>query len=454
MGTISRRKFLSSTAAPTAAFALGNISGCAAPVPETPDSGTGSQALKTRVHPLEGIERENIKITDVKVTLLSYELPPEEQLLVFKGIWWKTDAIIVEVFTDKGIVGVGGASRYGGDCELKKKYIEDVAKPSVLGKNPFDVELLTCGGGAYHKRCAWAGIESALWDIIGKAKNMPVYKLLAIDHEPNPHIPVYASGGVQYAWYDRPEDLIDEALRHKEKGYNAFKYRAGTDWAYNNIAYKQYIPLLRKMREAVGPDFDLMQESMGGTGRTLEEIIEELCPAMEELKFLWFEQPLGEYFEGAIEAHVKINEALPTVMVSGAEKMLNRFEMKEWIDRGAYDIVQPDASIVGINETWMAARMANLYGKLVCPHSWQDGTTRMQNAHLSAGIPNLLKLEAYEASIDPLKTEIFKEPLVVKNSFIDLPDKPGFGVELAPDLEKKFPYIPGNFVKPNPIFSG
>ena len=128
--------------------------------------------------------------------------------------------------------------------------------------------------------------------------------------------------------------------------------------------------------------------------------------------------------------------------------------MKEWIDSGAYDIVQPDASIVGINETWMAARMANLYGKLVCPHSWQDGTTRMQNAHVAAGIPNLLKLEAYEASIDPLKTEIFKEPLVVKNSFIDLPDKPGFGVELAPDLEKKFPYITGRFIKPNPIYSG
>ena len=407
-----------------------------------------------RNHPLEGIGRENVSITDVTVTLLSYELPCEQQLVVGGGIWWKTDAIIVEVFTDVGIVGIGGASRYGGDCERIKKYIDDVAGPAVRGRNPLDVELLTCGGGAYHKRCAWAGIESALWDIIGKMKNTPVYKLLAVDHAPDPHIPVYASGGVRYAWYDRPEALIDEALRHQENGYTAFKFRKGTDWAHDDVTLKQYIPLLRELREAVGPDFALIQESMAGFGGTLADIIDELCPAMEELGFLWFEQPLGEHFEGAIETHVRINEALPTVMVSGAEKMLSRFEMKEWIDRGAYDIVQPDASIVGINETWMAARMAHLHGKLVCPHSWQDGTTRMQNAHVAAGIPNLLLLEVYEGSIDPLKTEIFKEPLVVKDSHIDLNDKPGFGVELAPDLDKKFPYIPGRLGKPNPVYPG
>ena len=406
-----------------------------------------------RNHPLEGIDREHVSITDVTVTLLSYKLPRQQQLIVGTGIWWKTDAIIVEVFTDVGIVGIGGASRYGGDCERIKKYIEEVARPSVLGRNPFDVELLTCGGGGYHKRCAWAGIESALWDIIGKLKNTPVYKLLATDHVPNPHIPVYASGGVQYGWYDRPEDLIDEALRHQESGYTAFKFRRGSDWAHDNVTLKQYIPLMRKMREAVGPDFALIQESMNGFGGTLEEIIEQLCPAMEELKFLWFEQPLEER-EEAIEKHVRINEALPNVMVSGAEKMLSRFEMKEWMDRGAYDIVQPDASIVGINETWMAARMAHLHAKLVCPHSWQDGTTRMQNAHVAAAIPNLLLLEVYEGSVDPLRTDIFKEPLVARDSFLDLNDKPGFGVELAPDLEKKFPYLPGRFTKPNPVYPG
>ena len=453
MSKFSRRDFLGTTAASAAALSLGALTGCA-PKSARSDKEVDSRIRTPRSHPLEGIERENIRITDVKVTLLSYELPTEEQLLVFKGIWWKTDAIVVEVFTDKGIVGIGGASRYGGDCEQKKKYIEDVIKPSVLGKNPFDVELLTSGGGTFLKRSAWSGVESALWDIIGKVKNLPVYKLLSIDHEPNTHLPVYASGGDRYAWYDRPEDLIDEALRHKENGYTAFKFRAGTDWAYNSITYKQYIPLLRKLREAVGPDFHLMQESMSGTGRTLDEIIEEFCPVLEELKFLWFEQPMGEHFEGAIEAHVKINEALPTVMVSGAEKMLSRFVMKEWLDRGAYDIVQPDASIVGIYETWKAARLAHLYGKPVCPHSWQDGTTRMQNAHVAAGIPNLLLLEVYEASVDPLKTEIFKEPLVVKDSFLDLNDKPGFGLELAPDLEKKFPYMPGHFIRPNPIYSG
>ena len=130
-------------------------------------------------HPLDAITRENITITDVKVTLLSYRLPENEQLLVFSHIWWKTDAIIIEVFTDQGVVGVGGASRYGGDCQRVKHYIDNVIKPVILGANPFDLEFLTCGGDSYLKRCAWAGIDTALWDIVAKTKNMPVYQLLA-----------------------------------------------------------------------------------------------------------------------------------------------------------------------------------------------------------------------------------------------------------------------------------
>jgi L-alanine-DL-glutamate epimerase-like enolase superfamily enzyme len=409
---------------------------------------SGTTAFRRRVHPLEGVARQKLKITDVRVTLMSYELPPEKQWMVARAVTWKTDAVLVEVFTDKGIVGIGESSPYGGPPQMKKM-IEEWIRPTLLGKNPFDVEQLTPGWSAQRGRpgaATWAGIDMALWDIIGKATNTPVYRLLATDAPPERRIRVYASGGVSYAWYKRPEDLIDEAVRHKEAGYTAFKFRIGTEWRNSGMTIQKYIPYLRKLRQAVGPDFDLMQES--NMRLTLEQCL-ELCPVLEELKFLWFEEPVSTSGEGALEAYIKINQALPTVLVAGGESRTNRFEFKEWIDRGAYDIVQPDCNVTGVTEAWHIARIAALSGKPCCPHNWHGGLTTMANAALVAAIPNRMMLELNQ-TYNPFKEEIFKDPLVVKKGYMELFDRPGFGVELIPGIAKKFPYIEGRYDRPNP----
>lgn len=435
MQGISRRAFLAS--APAGAGLAAGCRRAAAP---------GG----VRHHPLDGISRENLKITDVKVTLLSYELPKDKIWVTGAIECWKTDAILIQVFTDQGIVGIGESTQYGGP-ELIKKFVEEQIKPRLEGKNPFDVEHLTpvWQPAPWGQQVAWAGVDGALWDIIGKAKNLPVYRLLAVDHEPNTHIRMYASGGVEYAWYKRPEDLIDEAVRHKEAGYTAFKFRIGTDWKASGITVAKYVPYLRKLREAVGWDFDLMQEA--NMRLTLEECL-ELAPVLEELKFLWFEEPIRRQEPGAIDGYRKIREAMKTVKVSGGETMVTRNDFKEWIDRDGYDIVQPDANTTGITEGWHIARIAHLNGKICCPHNWHGGLTTMMNAALVAGIPNHLVLELNQ-TFNPLKEEVFREPLVVRKGYMDLPNRPGFGVELAgsaEDLAKKFPYIPGHYYRPNP----
>ncbi|MEK7406151.1 MAG: mandelate racemase/muconate lactonizing enzyme family protein [Acidobacteriota bacterium] len=400
-----------------------------------------------RAHPLEAVGRENIKVTDVKITLLSYELPPEKRWMTGTFLVWKTDSILVEVFTDKGIAGIGESSPYGGP-EAVKKFIEENIRPGLIGKNPFDVEHLAGAwlSGSRGARIAWAGVDAALWDIIGKAKGQPVYKLLCTEGKPDPHIRMYASGGVEYAWYKRPDDLIDEAVRHKESGYTAFKFRIGTEWKRSNISIKKYIPYLVKMRQAVGPNFDLIQEV--NMRWTLEECL-EICPVLEELKFLWFEEPVNQRAEGAIDAYIRISRALPKVMVSGGEQLVTRTDFKEWIDRDAYDIVQPDCNTTGLTEAWHIARIAHLRGKYCCPHNWHGGLTTMANAALVAAIPNHLMLELNQTS-NPLKEEVFKDPLVVKKGYMDLPNRPGFGVEVIADAARKFPYIPGHYMKPNP----
>jgi L-alanine-DL-glutamate epimerase-like enolase superfamily enzyme len=408
--------------------------------------GKAKPAFRKRNHPLDGITRENLKITDVKVTPMSYELKDKSWVTATQLIW-KSDAVLVEVFTDKGIVGIGESSPYGGP-DVIAKFIEENVKPTLIGKNPFDVEFLATGWGGQQRSgiIPWAGVDAAMWDIIGKAKGMPVYQLLATDQPAEPHIRMYASGGVEYAWYKRPEDLIDEAVRHKEEGYTAFKFRIGTEWRNSGITIEKYIPYLYKMREAVGYGMDLMQES--NMRLSLEECL-KLCPVLDELKFLWFEEPVRAYEPGALEKHLQIKAALKKTMVSGGEGRTDRFSFKEWIDRGAYDIVQPDANVTGVTEFWHIARIAHLKGKYCCPHNWHGGLTTMANAALVAAIPNHLVLELNQ-TFNPFKEEIFKDPLVVKKGYMDLPNRPGYGMELKPGIAQKFPYLPGRYWKPNP----
>lgn len=443
MSNTTRRKFLKSAAAVAGLSALAGLTGCIS-------NGTNkSDVSEIMIHPLNGIKRENIKITDIKVTLLSYPLKPEE--LWTDGdanyIIWQTTSVITEVFTDAGIVGIGGSSRYRGPEEMKE-YTEKVIKPFLVGKNPFDVEILTGGVVGEGARSAWAGVDVALWDIIGKAKELPLYKILAADTEPQTHLRMYASGG-EFTWRKDsqftdigPESHIRQALQHKKDGYTAFKFRMGGGFGQLGITMKDYIPHLYELRKAVGPDFDLIQEA--NTRWTVEQCL-KICPVLEELKFLWFEEPTKR----VIDDYLKIKQALPTVKISGGEGRNNRYQLAEWIDRGAYDIIQSGCDDAGMTENWYIARMAHTRGKLFTGHNWQDGLITIANAHLLAAIPNRFLLET-NMTANPLKEGLFREKLVVKDGYLDIPDKPGLGVELVEGLAEMYPYLPGNYNKPDP----
>ena len=156
----------------------------------------GSSLPKGRLSPLDGVTRQNIKIRDLKLISLAYRLKPEEEWAdgATNMIIWKTESVIVEVSTDAGLKGIGACSRYNGPAAMKE-YLEKVVKPVLVGKNPFDVESLSGGISGRGARGVWAGVDTALWDIIGKAKGLPLYKLLATDTEPQTRIRAYASGG-------------------------------------------------------------------------------------------------------------------------------------------------------------------------------------------------------------------------------------------------------------------
>ena len=444
MKDISRRSFLSAAAGTTVVGAMG---GC------TDQSGHRHDhaAARTRSYPTEGISREDIVITDIKVTPLSY-VHDGDYLWRCGGLYvWKSDAALCQVFTNRGIIGIAEGSPYRGPDKLRE-YTETFLKPLVVGKNVFDVDFITNGMG--HNRLAqgaWAGVNNAIWDIIGKAKDMPVYKLLSNDPHPSNKVHIYASGGVSHAWYDHgDDDLIAEALRYKEMGYDTFKFRNGTSWKYSGLTMEKYIPVLRRLREAVGPDFKLVIEKFPWT---YDEIIEQLCPVLEDLGFYWFEEPVSPNRDNALEQHLAINEAMPSVMVSGGESWWNRFQVQPFAATGAMNIIQTDANLTGISEGWHIGQMLEQYGQYYCPHNWVGGLTTIANIHLVAGVPSGHMCELNQ-TYNPLKWEIFKEPYEIENGVLTIPDKPGFGVELIDDIEKKFPWTPGNYYKRNPVFEG
>ena len=440
MKPLSRRKFISA----------GAITGIGAVTVLTTgkNSIAGQSPVRLRNHPLDGVEKENIRITDLKVTLLSCEVPPEEQWYLdwiperYKA--WKTDSILIEIFTDKGIKGIGGATQYGGP-DVVKQYIENVIKPAITGKNPFDIEYLTCGVKVRGPMVGWAGIDSALWDIIGKVKGKPVYEFLATDHKPSKKIPVYASAGEMYEGDIWPDNLIEEALKLKGRGFKAYKFRPGTHWSVSGMNMIKYIEGVWKIREAVGSDFGLIQEC--NAQWNMEQTM-QFIPEAEKMNLIWIEDPVERLGPQAKENYRKIKDTLKNVKLSyGGDVMDNRFDYKEWIDRNAMDIVQPDAGVMGLTEAWYVSRMAHLQYQLCAPHNWHDALLTASNATLAAGIPNLMMLESNQ-TYNPLRTDLFKEPLIPADGFITLPDKPGFGVEVIDDAEKRFPFIPGRYDRP------
>ena len=405
----------------------------------------------SRAHPAEGLEREDITITDIQVTPLSYT-HDGEYLWRCAGLYvWKADAALVQIFTNQGIVGIAEGSPYRGPDRLKA-YTDQYITPLLKGQNVFDVDLLTNNQG--HNSVAegaWAGVNNALWDIIGKAKEMPVYKLLSHEDNPSDKVKIYASGGVSHAWYDGgEEELIAEALRYKEAGYDTFKFRNGTSWKYSGMTMDQYIPMLERLRQAVGPNFRLVLEKFPWE---FETIINELCPALEDLKFYWYEEPVSESGPAALEQHLAINEAMPSVMVSGGESWWNRYQVAPFVAAKAMNIIQVDANLSGITEGWHVGQTIHQHGQYYCPHNWVGGLTTIANIHLVAGVPCGHMCELNQ-TYNPLKWEIFKEPYPIENGILTIPDKPGYGVELIDGIEEKFPWAPGPYYKTNPVFEG
>jgi len=380
----------------------------------------------------------NVKITGIKTLCLSRPHEPERQWFTASSRVLKADCTIVAVDTDEGIRGIGEACAYG----VPPKTRDEVTKmtPALLGKDPTEPDLVQRPVGGNHALdTAIAGLDAALWDIRGKVQGKRVSELLvAPEKEPLTRVRLYASSGCRYDWENNPESIIDEAIGYADAGYTAYKMRIGTEWSWAGVTVERFLKLLHGVVDAVGGRMEVMLDG----NQRFREIDDAMTIAreMDAMGCAWFEEPIPQ---ADIDGYARLNAAVD-MPVTGGESYTTVEQFESYFAKNAYAIVQADGGICGLTEGMRIARRAHEFGVGMCPHNWHNGLMLMANAHLVAALPEPKVLEQCMIQ-GPLQWEILREKPVIQDGYLELPDTPGLGVDIADDLEERFPYIEGSY---------
>ncbi len=345
--------------------------------------------------------------------------------------------VYVKVLTDQGIFGIGEAYSAGPD-EATVKVIEDFAR-WLVGEDPRNIQYLfdlmyntTRFPGGLVINSAISGIEHALWDIAGKSAGVPVWALLG--GRTRNKIRVYQSIGGATA-----QEAAESARRMIETyGYTALKMGIAADGAMPyNKALRLSVDRVRAVREAVGPDIDIGVDVH--TKFVEVERAVRLAKEIEPYHPMWLEEPIRPENFTAMK---KLADHVNIPLASGESNYM-KYEFKQLIDMQALDFVQPDICCCGgVLELKKIAAMAEAQYIKVAPHNPMSPLATVVNVHFAATTPNFHVLE-YHAPDSGASKVVLKEPLMVKkDGYVDIPNKPGWGVELNEEAFKSMPPKP------------
>ena len=358
-----------------------------------------------------------MKITDVIFHDLNYRVKRRYRNCCSPWIDSRP-ASVVEVRTDNGLVGWGE-----GSGALSREAIET----HVIGKSPFDYEVIFEALGQVRLAC---GVEIALWDLMGKALDMPVYQLLGGSRRSS--VTAYASGFFQLEGGDHVEAVVEEAHRCVGEGFRALKLRIG-------FGREMDERLVSSVREAVGDGVGVAGDvNLGYDVATAIEVGLKLVP----YDLLWYEEPtVGDDLDGYCE----IKQALP-LCVTGAEGLVGLRAFREIVQRRAVDVIQPDISRAGgFTEGRRIAALASAHRVGVMPHMF--GTVIRLAATLQwlatlpedpGGIhptPCYLEMDVME---NGLRTDLSPTRFDVEEGIVRIPDGPGLGVEIDPEALRRY----------------
>ena len=369
-----------------------------------------------------------MQITDIKTFLVH---PGKAKNLCF-----------VKIETDEGIYGWGECYTQS-DRDVQITAHVDQLKRYLIGRDPTNIKHFTQMAfddfagrrGAMDYYCAISGLEHAMWDIAGKAYGAPVHKL--IGGACRDKIRVYANG-----WSGgnpTPDSLAERASEVIEAGFTALKFDPipGRWRTYvSKDVEDAAVENVRAVREAVGPDVDILIEMHR---RLAPMHAVRIAHEIERYHPFWFEEPiLAENIPALASVRQKIN--IPVVT---GEELYTKFEFREVFERQAADILNPDVcNVGGILELKEIAAMAEPYFVVISPHNFNSTTVGLAaTIQVSAAIPNFLITE-YFVNLEELGRDIAKIPFEVKDGYIQIPDAPGLGIDLDEERLAAYPYKP------------
>ena len=343
--------------------------------------------------------------------------------------------IFVFVETDAGITGIGEATTEYQEQAVVAA-IEQYFAPRLVGRNPTEIERLW---QVMYRLFWWrqgvvmtsaiSGIEQALWDVAGKAYGQPVYRLLG--GPCRDRVRLYARGDLGLS------SQAEEAQTAVTEGFTAFK------WGYG--------PTGKPFDEAenIRVAHDTARDIVNATGDRLELMVDcaglfslngaiQLIRGLRDYRVLFVEEPVCVDNLNEME---QLHRAGPGVNLALGERLCTRWGFREFIERRALDVVQPDICHAGgIGELRKIATMAEIYGVKVAPHNPYGPVALAAAVHFAAATSNFLILEYCRRT--PLFFQVQKYGITIANAHAELPTAPGLGVELDEELIAQHPYQP------------
>ena len=385
-----------------------------------------------------------MKIKSVSATWLHVPIPRERQHVSDFGPTTSFDATLVRIETECGIVGHGEAKSAVGSNSTNLALgtlIEKELGPLLIGEDPRDISRLwdvMYNGTRAHFALdrghvfpvlgrrgltvsGIAGVDMALWDILGKSLNVPIWRLLGgRRHE---RMPAYASGG----W--APAGRIADELRGfiDQGSFKAVKMRVGA----GDGEVRHSIERVHAARAGLGDDIDIMCDAHGTM--TVAEA-KRFCRAVEDCDIAWFEEPVTADDKRGL-AEVRASTDIP---IATGESEFTRFDFRDLAELRAADIFQPDLAIAGgITEAMRIEALCSAYQIRFAAHLWTGALAFAAGLHVSAVASSAFILE-YSLGANPLLRDLAVEDFVAVDGYIDIPDRPGLGVTVDEDFVKRY----------------
>ncbi|MCD7737413.1 MAG: mandelate racemase/muconate lactonizing enzyme family protein [Lachnospiraceae bacterium] len=387
-----------------------------------------------------------MKITEITTYILKVPLG-EKRFYSSQCAFPERNSMLVKVETDEGIYGWGEGGQYG-PAEPVKCVIDQILAPMLIGQDPLDKGILWDQmyqstrdygqKGTYIE--AISALDIALWDICGKALNVPVYRLMG--GKKRSHVASYATG-----CYYRGEDVLDidtalpalqkEAASYVEAGFEMLKIKVGL------LSVEDDAKRVRAIRQAVGDDVKIFCDcNHAYNAYTAIRMAEHL----EEAKILFMEEPVTpEDFDG----YRRVRNAT-RIAIAGGECEYTAFGFQKYIAGGCIDIAQPDICVSGgLTEFQRILAVANTSGVNVIPHVWGSGVALAAALSAIAAMPlyphtaNPVPFQnepviEYDRNFNPLRDELLTENFELVDRKVKVPDGAGLGIDINMDVLKKY----------------